>query len=214
MTEACEQPLICRRNRVDDRADSIDLATPRKRKREPGKPGIPTIQTPEGRAGPAHFPQTCAQGPRDSAHSSARLPRLGHSGAGLTRAGPAEPALPHPGLTRLGAAEDSRPGRSAVPGLARVELALEPRGPAQHQPLQRQLHERPQREQVECERQRRARLGQRGLRTPAPAAVLRPPPHPPAAPLILRSGGLSLRVGRGRLPLPTLRCAAVPPHGR
>lgn len=102
MTEACEQPIICRRNRVDDKADSIDLATPRKRKREPGKPGVPTIQTLEGRAGPAHFPQMCAQGPRDSAHRSAGLPRLGHSGAGLTRAGPAEPALPHPGLTRLG----------------------------------------------------------------------------------------------------------------
>lgn len=165
---------------MDEKADSIDLATPRKRKREPRKPGVPAIQTPGGRAGSSHFPPRCAQGPRDSAYSSAGLLRLGHSGAGLTRAGLTHQALPHPG-----AAEDSRPGRSAVPGLARVELALEPRGPAQHQPLQRELHERPQREQVECERQRRARLGQRGLRNPAPAAVLRLPPHPPDALRIL-----------------------------
>lgn len=97
------------------------------------------------------------------------------------------PGAPPPRAHSPGAAEDSRPGRSTVPGLARIELALEPRGPAQHQPLQRQLHERPQSEQVECERQRRARLGQRGLRTPALAAALRPPPHPPAAPRILLS---------------------------
>lgn len=46
MTEACEQPIICRRNRVDDKADSIDLSTPRKRKRAPNKPPVPLNSDP------------------------------------------------------------------------------------------------------------------------------------------------------------------------
>lgn len=40
--------------------------------------------------------------------------------------------------------------RAAVPGLERVELSLAAHsGPAEHELLQRELHERPQREQVE-----------------------------------------------------------------
>lgn len=135
---------------------------------------------------------------------------------------------PHPHATARAAAPPPTPRRThrwmpepvpggprsrserSVPGLAGVELRAATSGPAQHELPQRQLHERPQHQQVERQPERSARLGQpraTGTATAAAAtaAARAPLPRPRAA---------ARRLRRPLRALPALPSDAVPPHGR